>query len=51
MYDRCFRNIHVNASMRNRINHENAPTLDKLSHLILKICDLDQLCKKVDDYP
>ena len=51
MYDRYFRNIRVNASMRNRINHENAPTLYKLSHLILRTCDLDQLCKSVDDYP
>ena len=50
MYDRYFRNIRVNASMRNSINHENAPTLYKLSHLILRICDLDQLYKKVDNF-
>jgi len=51
MYDRCFRSIRVNTSMRNRVNHKNAPTLYKLSHLILRICDLNQLRKKVDDYP
>ena len=45
-----FRSIRVNASMRNRINHENAPTLYKLYHIILRICDLDQLYKKVVDY-
>ena len=45
-----FRSIRVNASMRNRINHENAPTLYKLYHIILRICDLDQLYKKVDNF-
>ena len=47
MYDRYFRSIRVNASMRNSINHENAPTLYKLSHLILRICDFDHYLKKL----
>ena len=44
MYDRTLRSIQVNASSGKRINHENVPTLYKLFHLKMIICDLGQLC-------
>ena len=42
MYDRIFRSIQVNALNGNRINNENVPTLYKLFHLKMIICDFSQ---------
>ena len=47
MYDRYFTEHSRKPPMRNRINHENSPTLYKLSHLILRICDLDHYLIKL----